>query len=124
MPPAVKVPSNIEFPFCMVRGKELKEIMKAFIDTGSAKGRSSGVPILCHYADEHRDTACSTTEAAKIRCQEVAKSSGYTDIQGQPVALYCNFFSIPDSSKDTSPVANIFFCCDKDKKVKSRVEEG
>lgn len=37
MRPVVKIPKNIEFPFCIIRRKELEEIMTEFMKTGSVR---------------------------------------------------------------------------------------
>lgn len=98
--------------------------MNEFIRTGSARRRCSGAPIRCRYADEHKDTVCSRTEAAKVRCQEVAKNGGYTDLRiAASGTILHNTFSIPDYSKGTNPVAEIFWYCDKGMQVKTRLEK-
>lgn len=40
VPPLVKVPKNTEFPFCIMRGIELEEVMDKFAQTGSLKKKA------------------------------------------------------------------------------------
>lgn len=120
VPPIVTVPKNIEFPFCIMRVPD--ETHEEFAQTGSVKEKAQ---IAYRSVTEYRAIVCSTTEAVRIRCREVARTPWYIELYRAPNGTVLrNTFSIPGYSNGTAHVADIFWYCGKGTQLQITLQPG
>ncbi|KAG7463383.1 hypothetical protein MATL_G00175980 [Megalops atlanticus] len=120
-PPVVKVPTNIEFPFCVTRHEVLEK------EIGQYQWRlaesADDQRLSCREWDEQGNHVCSTTNIAPIRCKEVAINWGWTaNRTSDNGTIMQASFNVPNLHEGTNPLADVFWYCGKGTQVTSTLK--
>ena len=113
-PPMVTIPQTLIFPFCIVRGTEIEDVIRSYALT-DAKGLVSG-------KEEVFGIRCVTTNKTTLKCEQLVLDGGHFihKIESTDAEQY----RIPSYAEGTVPLGDIFWVYEGDKKLKTKLEPG
>ena len=113
-PPLVKIPPTLIFPFCIVRGTEIEDVIKRYALTDS-KG-------LVSCKQEVFGRRCATANTATIKCEQLVLDGEY--ITHKIESTDTEQYRKPSYAEGTVPLGDIFWLCEGDESLKIRLEPG
>lgn len=132
LPPTIQKPSNLRFPFCIVRGHALEMLTNRNARLWGPSNPNATDPtgkIKCGYEeywDSHNKRQvqikwCRTTPRSSLQCEQVVPAKGAVLFRYNGSAHDIKQYVVPSFILGSFPLADIFWICEGEGRVKTRL---
>lgn len=127
LPPVVKIPDDVIFPFCIVKGKAIRKVVaRDTPDLTDPKGLVQCSNITWfppNRTGTGNKTAyiklCKTTNKARIKCQQLVINAKHIIYEMNDTVIHQ--YPIPDYTGGTAPLGDIFWICEEGEQIRSHL---